>query len=254
MKKAITKSVVVAKAFMLLCVSLHSIHVQAEEYWRGLVVSDENRCSPYDKKSQYPYPQSVEDDVIVSLGGRIYGPYTGRYFDSDRETDIEHIVAASEGHDSGLCSATAEKREQFATDTLNLTLAAPEVNRCGAGGKCGFDPAEWMPDKNQCWFADRVVKIKTKYGLSVDKAEAEALEAVLQGCDSVDIVFYPPAPKDIEIATEVLHGDPLDLYDDNGNGRITCSEARAHKITPVVRSHPAYQYMRDADGDGRVCE
>ena len=48
--------------------------------------------------------------------------------------------------------------------------------------------------------------------------------------------------------------DALALYDDNGNGRITCAEPRAHGITPVRRGHPAYQYMRDADGDGLVCE
>ena len=48
--------------------------------------------------------------------------------------------------------------------------------------------------------------------------------------------------------------DALALWDDNGNGRITCAEARAHGIAPVRRGHPAYQYMRDADGDGVVCE
>ena len=43
-------------------------------------------------------------------------------------------------------------------------------------------------------------------------------------------------------------------YDDNGNGRITCAEARANGIAPVRRDHPAHQYMRDGDGDGTVCE
>ncbi len=47
---------------------------------------------------------------------------------------------------------------------------------------------------------------------------------------------------------------PLNLYDDNGNGRISCSEARAHGIAPVYRGHPAYPYMTDPDGDGVVCE
>ena len=46
----------------------------------------------------------------------------------------------------------------------------------------------------------------------------------------------------------------LTLGDDNGNGRITCADARAHGIAPVHRGHPAYQYMRDPDGDGVVCE
>ena len=48
--------------------------------------------------------------------------------------------------------------------------------------------------------------------------------------------------------------DVLARYDDNGNGRITCREARRHGIAPVRRGHPAYRYMRDGDGDGVVCE
>ena len=46
----------------------------------------------------------------------------------------------------------------------------------------------------------------------------------------------------------------LALYDDNRNARITCKEARRNGIAPVPCSHPAYRYMRDADGDGVVCE
>ena len=44
--------------------------------------------------------------------------------------------------------------------------------------------------------------------------------------------------------------DALVRYDDNGNGRITCREARRHGIAPVRRDHPAYRHMRDGDGDG----
>ena len=43
-------------------------------------------------------------------------------------------------------------------------------------------------------------------------------------------------------------------WDDDGNGRVTCAEARRHGIAPVPRNHPAYAYMRDGDGDGVVCE
>lgn len=35
-------------------------------------------------------------------------------------------------------------------------------------------------------------------------------------------------------------GDALALYDDNGNGHITCAEAGTHGIAPVRRNHPAY--------------
>ena len=68
------------------------------ETWRGLTVAPEHRCAPYDKKRDYPYPQSVEPEIVRALGA-VYGPYTGTCFTSQTETDIEHIVAASEAHD-----------------------------------------------------------------------------------------------------------------------------------------------------------
>ena len=49
-------------------------------------------------------------------------------------------------------------------------------------------------------------------------------------------------------------GDMLALYDDNSNGSISCGEARRHGIAPVTSEHAAYQFMRDGDGDGIVCE
>ncbi len=53
----------------------------------------------------------------------------------------------------------------------------------------------------------------------------------------------------------VDRGNPADIagWDDDGNGRISCAEARAHGIAPVRRGHPAYPFMRDPDGDGVVC-
>ena len=91
---------------------------------------------------------------MEEMGGIIYGPYTGRWFESTRETDIEHIVARSEAHDSGLCAVDPATRERFASDLLNLTLASPTVNR---QQKSAYDVAEWLPDLNQCWYVDRVV-------------------------------------------------------------------------------------------------
>jgi hypothetical protein len=231
----------------------------AQETWRGLLVSPENRCVNYDKKKQYPYPQSVEDTIVRLMDGLVYGPYTGRYFESDRETDIEHIVASSEGHNSGLCSASSKTRKEFATDPLNLTLASPNVNRCSTGGKCGFDAAEWLPKKNQCWFADRVFQIKTKYSLSVDVDEAKALEGILSKCNGrVAMIFYDGSVHSNNVSynpvAKPVTGDALTLYDDNNNGRITCAEANRHGIAPVYKSHASYKFMRDGNNDGVVCK
>ncbi|RCS68330.1 hypothetical protein FM109_00460 [Vibrio casei] len=250
------------QSLLLLASFSLSFQAFASELWRGLVVKQENRCAAYDKKKDYPYSQSVEDLIVERMGGKVYGPYTGRYFKSDTSTDIEHIVSASEGHDSGLCAASAAKKAAFASDQLNLTLAAPKVNRCSTGGKCGYDASEWMPEKNKCWFANRIVEIKTKYTLSVDRAETNALDAVLSKCDSTEMIFYAKdnGPMTVSsntpasVASTPTTKDALKLFDDNNNGRITCAEARSHGIAPVYKKHPAYPFMRDSDGDGVVCE
>ena len=126
------------------------------------------------------------------MSGAILGDIAGSRFEWNRiktkdfdffgpETDIEHIVAASEAHDSGLCAADRATRRRFAQDLRNLTLASPEVNRHQKSGK---DPGEWLPDRNRCWFAGRVLEVKRAYGLTVDQREAAALKRVLRGCTS----------------------------------------------------------------------
>jgi hypothetical protein len=111
-----------------------------------------------------------------------------------------------------------------------------------------------MPRENKCWFANRVVEIKTKYKLTVDKAEASALEAVLTTCASVKMIFFQKTGQHVTKVLKPNSPHALRIYDDNGNGRITCAEARAHGIAPVKRNHPAYKFMNDRDGDGVVCE
>ena len=166
-----------------------------------------------------------------------------------------YVVRTSEAHDAGLCAADRETRKRFAQDLLNLTLASPVVNRHQKSGK---DAGEWLPDRNRCWFSGRVLEVKRAYGLTVDRREAAALERVLRRCAStaMEPIVCRAAPASAGSAGRATGGgdDVLSRYDDNRNGRITCKEARRHGIAPVHRSHPAYRYMRDGDGDGVVCE
>ncbi len=224
--------------------------------WRGLVIAPEFRCSSYDR-DDYHYPQSVEAEIVKGIG-EIYGPYTGRCFGRTRDTDIEHIVATSEAHDSGLCAADLDTRRRFATDLLNLTLAAPDVNR---GQKSGKDAAEWMPRENACWFAGRIVEVRRKYNLTINFAEVAALERVLLNCASTEMVIQScdfsgdsSASEGAETGTASSGTNALERWDEDGNGSITCAEAREHGIAPVERGHPAYKHMRDGDGDAWVCE
>ena len=229
--------------------------VAGAETWRGLTVVPEQRCSPYDRQRDYRYPQSIEREIVRQLGA-VYGPYTGTCFGSTSETDIEHIVATSEAHDSGLCARDRATRARFATDLRNLTLASPSVNRHRKSNK---DAAEWLPARNRCWFAARVVEVRRAYGLTIDRREADALERVLAVCESTamePLVCRTTTARDRDAGTGGPGGadDALGRYDDNRDGRLTCKEVRRHGIAPVHRGHPAYRYMRDGDSDGIVCE
>lgn len=70
--------------------------------------------------------------------------------------------------------------------------------------------AEWLPELNRCWYVNRVVAVKRRFGLSMDAREAEAAQ----------------------------EGDPLALYDDNGNRRITCARRAgtgSRRCTVIIR-------------------
>ena len=140
-------------------------------------------------------------------------------------------------------------KRQFANDLLNITLASTALNRYE---KIAKDASEWLPSRNQCWFASRVVSVRLKYRLTIDRAEAASLTRVLAGCASTALIFLNPAAA--PAAPPSRAANPLEQWDDNGNERISCAEARAHEIATVARNHPAYPYMNDADGDGVVCE
>ena len=165
-------------------------HGATAEQWQGLIVASEERCAPYDA-SEYRYPQSVEPRIAASLGG-VYSPYTCEIFGAIHETDIEHIVARSEAHDSGLCAALPERKHEFTRDMRNLTLSARPLNR---NLKKAKDAAHWTPDKNRCWFAWRVIDIRRGYGLTIDRREADALEAILVACPESSPDTRPACPN-----------------------------------------------------------
>ena len=76
-------------------------------------------------------------------------------------------------------------KETFSADLLNLTLASPQLNRFE---KIAFDVAEWQPEQNVCWFAQRTVEVRRKYGLTIDQREANAVDEILRGCPSTELI------------------------------------------------------------------
>ena len=153
----------------------------------GLTVAEEHRCSKYDRKKDYRYPGSIETRIIAGMEGKVCSPYTLESYPSGRNTDIEHIVAVSEAHDSGMCKEENRGlRREFARDLLNLTLAAPHLNRQVKRDK---DVADWVPRENRCWFVARTVQVRRKYGLTIDAEEKERAMGILRQCEDVRMIL-----------------------------------------------------------------
>ena len=212
-----------------------------------------------------PYSQSVEQRIVAALGA-IYGPYSGACFAHTGQTDIEHMVATSEAHDSGLC-ACQRRDSEGRVRHRPAESHARESQRQSAPERAAKDVAEWTPDLNSVLVRQRGRwKCAANTGLTIDRSD-EARSRGSGACRSVtqphmvvvecrDGTSAGAFDTSYAIAS-ASHDDDVDAlarWDDNGNGQITCAEARRHGIAPVSKGHPAYPYMRDGDGDGVVCE
>ena len=156
----------------------------------GVVVAPESRNAPYNRDDYY-YPASIEQRIIDNQGGH-FSPYTLACFDELGETDIEHVVAAAEAHDSGMGTRTDDEKRAFAQDLDNLTTASPSVNRFQ---KKDNDPAEWMPENNRCWYVGVWVNVKRKYGLTMDQSEADAILPIYQECTAFNLIVPACVPE-----------------------------------------------------------
>ena len=56
-----------------------------------------------------------------------------------------------------------------------------EHGNCKKLCKSDKDPAEWLPPKSQCVYAQRWVAVKYRWGLSIDLAEKQVLSRLLSG-------------------------------------------------------------------------
>lgn len=173
---------------------LATVRAELEE----LTVEDETACS------SGPISQGWEDKEpdIESLHGGLYSPYDGLCFPNFDYVDVEHIVAREEADESGMCSRTLEDRKEFAADLINLTFAPNSLNaskgKRDAGEIASSEQSKFrdaLTVAGKCFWAAQTVRVKSKYGLSVDAAEKTALDEILTECEAAGISSgRPQAP------------------------------------------------------------
>jgi hypothetical protein len=149
--------------------------------WKDI---DHNGCGQRDDVLARDLTQIRRQGDCVVLSGVLVDPYTGQRVPFNKsqavEVQIDHIVPLADAWRSGAWAWSDERREQFANDLAEIQASSAGANR----DKSDHDAATWEPTDpaRACTWAQQVVEIKTRWGLSVDRAEASALTELLAGC------------------------------------------------------------------------
>ena len=161
------------------------------------------------------------------------------------------ISALAEAWDSRPAGFTQATLRQIAEDHDNLTLATASANR----SKSDRDVAEWRPEYNGAWMANRVIEVKREYDLSVDPAERDWLERLLgSGPDEItcgsssgpSAPSHPPVRSYQNCTAMRDAGWNRGVNRDGGTYRDEWDDAemRTYELNT----------SRDRDRDGHACE
>ncbi|MER7952375.1 HNH endonuclease family protein [Streptomyces sp. NPDC096079] len=161
-------------------------------HWnRGLNLTDS--CNT---RSEVLVSEAVEAPEIGAncslTGGAWWSYYDETEVRSAPGLDIDHLVPLKEAWGSGAWEWTAERREAYANDQgspVSLIAVTARSNRA----KADKDPAQWMPPaaSAQCRYATEWTATKLRWGLSVDPAEADTLQALAAECPGAIVDFEP---------------------------------------------------------------
>lgn len=119
-------------------------------------------------------------------GGRWFSYYDGAYWTNPSDLDIDHVVALAEAWDSGARSWTTSRRQSYANDMGDvraLIAVTDNVNQ----SKGDQDPATWVPSREVCRYIGEWVAVKTRWRLTVDTAEKNALTSRAAGCSNITL-------------------------------------------------------------------
>lgn len=164
----------------------------AERYARTLFGQtwadvDENGCSTRNDvlARDLTDVKTAADGCAVTYGV-LADPYSGltvqfhRGQETSRLVPIDHRVPPAEAWASAASGWTEDQRLYFANDPANLVATTEGEN----SGKSDHDPAEWLPSWRGGWctYTLAYIDVKATWRLSVDQAEADALNRLLATC------------------------------------------------------------------------
>ncbi len=147
----------------------------------------------YDREEWGPHNSGLCRGAVGSSD-----PYTGTPIDT---CNVDHVVALREAHESGGWDWPQSQKQRFSRDPANHVASRACVNQ----SKGADDIFEWsdadissssacgggyrVTETGRCFMALTSVAVKADWGLSVDQAEADALNNTLAGCGDGSLSF-----------------------------------------------------------------
>ncbi|MFI0776290.1 HNH endonuclease family protein [Streptomyces sp. NPDC021212] len=129
----------------------------------------------------------------VGPGCAISGGLWHSYYDDMQQTvarslDIDHMVPLAEAWDSGASTWTATQRQDYANDLGDERMLAAVTARENRS-KADQDPAQWLPSDAgaRCQYVGEWAAVKTRWKLTADSREANALAQLAAGCPDEQI-------------------------------------------------------------------
>lgn len=189
---------------------------------------------------------------------------------------IDHVVALSDAWQKGAQQLTADQREAFANDPLNLLATDGPTN----GAKGDYDAATRLPPNKgfRCEYVALQTAVKAKHNLWMTQAEHDAIMNILtSSCPDQPVpadnggVAVPvaakkapakqaaPKPATKESAPKQQAPAKQTQQETPGSDEATivyenCADVKANGAAPIKVGDLGWDQKFDRDGDGIGCE
>lgn len=200
------------------------------------------------------------------LSGSAVSPYSGQVITLTEAQgraatiEVDHVVALVDAWQKGAQDLSLNARTALANDPLNLLVVDGATNAAKGGG----DAATWLPPLKpaRCGYVARQIAVKLKYHLWMAPAERDAVVRILASCPTERLPNATTVPRLGGLPEVTPEPDPTQPpapppADAGGQDPRfdTCRAAKAAGYGPYRSgADPEYEWYRDADHDGVVCE
>ena len=225
---------------------------------------DKDKC---DTREEVLIQESIKPAKTGSgckvLAGKWVSAYDNKSFTSATGLDIDHMVPLKEAWESGAFAWTSAQRQAFANDLGfkgSLIAVSASTNR----SKGDKDPSTWLPKnaKYTCTYIVTWLQVKYRWSLTVDDKEKTAISKKLESCPASKVFTVPKQMITSPVVPEPSNEPPpaasssVPETDAGLDPKFSsCSAAKEAGFGPYVKNvDPEYDWYRDGDSDGIVCE